>query len=109
MPHSSSFSAGLDTSSTSTRRQGPVFLKSLIDTGRDQVAGRSQESRALPIRRDPDTLDLSPMAQQLSPSRDHTSIRRDLVDRVRDLISSGEYDSPDILDQAADLLIDRVV
>jgi hypothetical protein len=108
MPHASSFSAGLNTSSASPRYQSPVFLKTLIDTGRDQVAGRSQESRAHSIRRDPDTLDLSPMAHQLSTTRDHAPVRRELVDRVRDLISSGAYDTPDLLDHAADLLIDRV-
>lgn len=47
------------------------------------------------------------MARYLSQLRDIDTYREELVDRVRDEISKGDYESPERLDGAIDALIEQ--
>jgi len=51
-----------------------------------------------------DRVEVSDMARYLAKLRETPGIRQDLVDRVRDEIESGAYESPEKIEQAIDEL-----
>ncbi len=55
-----------------------------------------------------DQLDLSREAQELSQTRQSGQIRHDLVNRVRQEIAAGVYDTDQKLDVALDRLLDEL-
>jgi hypothetical protein len=69
------------------------------------------ETRAVPGRQEPaarpsDRVELSDRARFLSKLAQPLPIRYDLVDRVRQEIDAGVYDSADRLDQAVQALVE---
>ena len=62
--------------------------------------------------RQPDTVELSPQARQMSQTTNTGSsepgVRTELVDRVRTQLHEGSYETDDKLDQALEAMIDRL-
>lgn len=59
--------------------------------------------------RDTDRVELSMVAQTLSPFLNQLKqnpVRQELVDQIRQQIAAGVYDTPEKLDQALDAMID---
>ncbi len=56
--------------------------------------------------RAPDTVNLSEQARYLDALRENADVRVDLVQRIREEIASGTYESFDKLDKAIDGLLD---
>ena len=65
-----------------------------------------------PPMRQPDTVELSPAARQLTGADDTTAAlsdeRQALIDRVRGEIAAGSYETEDKLDRALEAMIDRI-
>lgn len=72
-------------------------------TPAQSAAGATHAASVAPA----DHVDLSDRALLLSRLRELPDIRSDLVQRVRDAIGRGEYDSPDLVDTAIDRLIEE--
>jgi anti-sigma28 factor (negative regulator of flagellin synthesis) len=67
-------------------------------------ARHQQETQVPSVRRGNDEVEVSAVATYLSKLR-QLPIRQDLVDRVREEIAQGTYDTSDRLDAALDELI----
>lgn len=57
------------------------------------------------VSRDPDRVELSDMAQLLSRLNELPDVRQDVVDRVREQIANGSYETPEKVDAALDELL----
>lgn len=65
----------------------------------------SDSTATSPIRRGDDQVEVSQLATMLSKLRSLPPIRQELVDRVRDEISRGVYETPDKIDAAVNELV----
>src|SRR4051812_13388869 len=54
-----------------------------------------------------DRVDISDRARFLNKLASLPDIRQDVVDRLRDQVAAGDYDTPDKLDQALSSLLDE--
>lgn len=63
--------------------------------------GRTPEIRTRPS----DTVDISELARRLAQRPTTDTLRPEVVERIRNEIESGEYDTPEKLDIALDRLI----
>lgn len=70
----------------------------------DSTARGSMRGDEAPTRRSGDRAEISEMASYLNKLRALPAVRQDLVDRVRDKIAAGEYDTADKIEQALDEL-----
>lgn len=68
----------------------------------ERPAGREAEGRPS------DRVDISQRARLLSKLAALPPIRQDLVDRIRDQIAAGEYDTPDRFDAALQQLLEEL-
>jgi negative regulator of flagellin synthesis FlgM len=84
--------------------QGAVYIhgpQALQGPHRSAAPASSAPTSSQPV----DQLDLSREAQELSRNRDTSGIRHDLVNRVKQEIAAGVYDT----DQKFDLALDRLL
>ncbi len=72
-------------------------------------AGRGAEGRSVsPARRGEDRVEVSDVARLLSRLRELPAVRTELVDRVREEISQGRYETEEKLELAIDGLVEDV-
>ncbi|MCW5754877.1 MAG: flagellar biosynthesis anti-sigma factor FlgM [Phycisphaeraceae bacterium] len=85
-------------SSTAASRLGP--------TGR--ITDREPADTPQRIARGEDRVDLSDVARYLQRTSEVPPMREELVNRIRQDIAAGTYDTADRLDQALDAMIDHL-
>lgn len=66
----------------------------------ESAASTRQEAKQSGVSRGEDRVELSSVAQYLQQLRDNGVLRVDLIDRVRQEIGEGRYDTPQRLDAA---------
>lgn len=87
--------------------QGAVYVhgpQSLQGPHRTAASNAAAAPSSQPV----DQLDLSREAQQLSQTRDTTAVRQDLVNRVKQEIATGVYDTDEKFEIALDRLLDEI-
>lgn len=70
-----------------------------------RLAARTSDTQ---VRRGPDRAEFSQAAEYLSRLRAMPAVRQDLIDEVRAKIASGQYETPDKIDQSLDELFGDV-
>lgn len=66
---------------------------------------RSQVNASTPPTRDVDRIEISQRSQWLSKLKQLPDVRQDLVDRIKEEIAQGSYETPDKIEQAIDELL----
>ncbi|MCC6950269.1 MAG: flagellar biosynthesis anti-sigma factor FlgM [Phycisphaerales bacterium] len=82
----------------------PIDRTRAIHPAAAAYARAGKEEAAPTIRRGTDHVEVSELATYLAKIR-QLPIRQELVDRVRDEISRGEYDTPDRVEAAVEELL----
>lgn len=84
--------------------QAPIVRDAVaIRRAGDQTLG-AESRTAQVVTRGADSVDISELARRLAQRPTSDTLRPELVDRVRNEIESGEYDTPEKLDIALDRL-----
>lgn len=87
---------------SSTRTAGRRDLRPVAAPARPDL----EQDR--PVRRGDDRVDVSDVARMISRMNEMPSIRTELVERVRNEIENGTYETEDKIDLAIDAMFDEI-